>query len=50
VRTNEAAYLDTSGWGYQLDGAGRPQRAKSLDDPRSILARLRSFFSRYTRE
>jgi formate dehydrogenase major subunit len=40
----------TETWGYQLDGAGRPQRAKSLDDPRCIFARLRAFVSRYTLE
>jgi formate dehydrogenase major subunit len=41
---------DTSSWGYQLDGSGRPHVAKSLDDPRCIFARLRTFFSRYTLE
>jgi formate dehydrogenase major subunit len=41
---------DTSSWGYQLDGAGRPQVARSLDDPRCIFARLRTFVSRYTLE
>jgi len=41
---------DTSSWGYQLDATGRPQRAKSLDDPRCLFARLRTFVSRYTLE
>src|SRR5262245_25145160 len=41
---------DTSSWGYQLDGSGRPQVAASLDDPRCIFTRLRKFFSRYTLE
>ncbi len=41
---------DTSTWGYQLDGSGRPQRAISLDDPRCIFARLKTFSSRYTLE
>ena len=41
---------DTSTWGYQLDGAGRPRRAASLDDPRCIFARLKTFVSRYTLE
>ncbi len=38
----------TDSWGYQLDGGGRPQRAKSLDDPHCVFARLRTFMSRYT--
>ena len=46
----EAHKYDTSSWRYQLDGGGRPQRATSLDDPRCIFARLRTFFSRYTLE
>src|SRR5262249_16365463 len=48
---DEAAHkYHTESWGYQLDGGGRPQRAKSLDDPRSIFAPLRRFMSRYTLE
>src|SRR5262249_46238724 len=39
---------NTETWGYQLDGAGRPAKAASLDDPRCIFARLRKFSSRYT--
>ena len=39
---------DTTSWGYQLDGTGRPRVASTLDDPRCIFARLRTFFSRYT--
>ena len=46
----EGHKYDTTSWGYQLDGTGRPQRAKSLDDPRCIFTRLRTFFSRYTLE
>ena len=46
----ERRVYDTSTWGYQLDGAGRPLAAKSLDDPRCIFTRLRTFFSRYTLE
>ena len=38
----------TETWGYQLDGAARPMRATTLDDPRCIFARIRTFFSRYT--
>jgi formate dehydrogenase major subunit len=41
---------DTTSWGYQLDGAGKPRVAASLDDPRCIFARLRKFVSRYTLE
>lgn len=41
---------DTKSWGYQLDAEGRPQRAESLDDPRCLFARMRTFFSRYTLE
>jgi formate dehydrogenase major subunit len=41
---------DTSTWGYELDGNGRPRVAASLDDPRSTFSRLRTFFSRYTLE
>jgi len=39
---------DMASWGYQLDGAGKPQRASSLDDPRCMFARLKTFCSRYT--
>jgi formate dehydrogenase major subunit len=41
---------DTSSWGYQLDAAGRPQTARSLDDPRCVFARLKTFCARYTLE
>jgi len=41
---------NTDSWGYQLNGAGKPQRATSLDDPRCVFATLRRFFSRYTLE
>jgi formate dehydrogenase major subunit len=40
----------TESWGYQLDGAGRPRVARSLDDPQCIFTRLRTFFARYTLE
>jgi formate dehydrogenase major subunit len=39
---------NTKTWGYQLGADGKPRVAKSLDDPRTIFARLRNFFSRYT--
>jgi formate dehydrogenase major subunit len=41
---------DTSTWGYQVDPAGKPQRAITLDDPRCMFARLKTFCSRYTLE
>jgi len=37
-------------WGYQLDSSGTPRVAASLDDPHTVLARLRDFVSRYTLE
>jgi formate dehydrogenase major subunit len=39
---------DTSSWGYHLDASGQPLKAKALDDPHSIFARLRTFYARYT--
>src|SRR3954447_17455955 len=44
----DAHKYHTESWGYQLDGAGRPQIAASLADPRCIFTRLRKFFGRYT--
>ena len=41
---------DTTSWGYQLDGQGRPRRAARLDDPNCVFTRLRTFVSRYTPE
>ena len=41
---------DTATWGYQLDRAGKPRVAKSLDDPNCVFARLKKFVSRYTLE
>jgi len=41
---------DTKTWGYQLDAKGKPKLAASLDDPRCIFARLKTFMSRYTLE
>jgi len=41
---------DTKTWGYQLDGQGKPRRAKSLDDPQCIFTRLKTFVSRYSLE
>src|SRR5262252_7638203 len=41
---------DTKTWGYQLDGAGKPKFAKSLDDPHCVFTRLKTHMSRYTLE
>ena len=41
---------DTTTWGYQLDGKGKPKVAASLDDPHCVFARLKNFVSRYTLE
>lgn len=39
---------DTTSWGYHLGADQKPERAKSLDDPRIVFAKLRKFYSRYT--
>jgi formate dehydrogenase major subunit len=39
---------DTKTWGYQLDEAGQPKVAESLDDPACIFTRVKKYFSRYT--
>jgi formate dehydrogenase major subunit len=39
---------DTKSWGYQLDGAGKPRKGTSLEDPHCVFARIKTFFSRYT--
>ena len=44
----DAHQYDQKTWGYLLEGSGRPRVATSLDDPRCIFARLKTFFSRYT--
>src|SRR6188474_1993447 len=41
---------DTKTWGYQLDAERRPRVASSLDDPRCVFSRLKTFVSRYTLE
>ncbi|MFA5354883.1 MAG: molybdopterin-dependent oxidoreductase, partial [Thermodesulfovibrionales bacterium] len=50
-----SGYLDkefkyeNASWGYQLDPqTKKPLRAKSLDDPNCVFARLKEFFSRYS--
>src|SRR5262245_17044009 len=44
----EKRKYDTKSWQYELDAKEKPQVAESLDDPRCIFTRLKTFFSRYT--
>ncbi len=39
---------DSAAWAYSLDGSKKPRKAKSLDDPRCVLAQMRGFYKRYT--
>src|SRR3954467_2101818 len=39
---------DTVSWGYQLGKDQKPQKANTLDDPRTVFQKLRHHFSRYT--
>lgn len=41
---------DTASWSYQLGKDQKPGLAKSLDDPRSVFSKLKTFYSRYTLE
>jgi formate dehydrogenase major subunit len=41
---------DTKTWGYDLGADGKPRVATSLDDPRCIFTRLKTFCCRYTLE
>ena len=42
---------DNASWGYDLDArTSKPKKAASLDDPRSVFARLKKHFERYTPE
>lgn len=41
---------DQASWGYALDASQKPQKASSLDDPRTVFAQLKKHFSRYTLE
>ena len=46
---HEKHKYDQASWGYQLDPKTRkPRKAASLDDPKSVFARLKQHFSRYT--
>jgi formate dehydrogenase major subunit len=46
---DEAAHkYDTKTWGYELDATRHAKRATSLDDPKCIFTRLKTFVSRYT--
>jgi formate dehydrogenase major subunit len=44
----EKRKYDTASWGYDLDREKKPQRAKSLDDPRTVFSRLKAHYDRYT--
>jgi len=47
----EAAHkYDTASWGYHLAADKKPSKAKSLDDPRCVFAKMKQFYSRYTLE
>ena len=41
---------DTTTWGYQLDGKGKPRAAANLEDPHCVFANVKKFTSRYTLE
>jgi formate dehydrogenase major subunit len=43
-------HYETESWGYDLDGTRKPKKAKSLDDPKCVFAKLKKHFSRYTME
>ena len=47
---HEKHKYDTASWGYQLGKDQKPEKAKSLDDPRCVFQKLRHHFSRYTPE
>jgi formate dehydrogenase major subunit len=45
----QAAFkYDNASWAYVTDQDGKPVKAESLDDPRSVFSKLRGFFKRYT--
>lgn len=45
----EGHKYDTASWGYVLDEKTRkPLKAESLDDPRTVFQKLKTFFGRYT--
>ncbi len=39
---------DNATWAYQLDGAKKPRKAASLDDPHCVLANMKRFYRRYS--
>ncbi|MGZ6124692.1 MAG: molybdopterin-dependent oxidoreductase, partial [Myxococcales bacterium] len=41
---------DNASWGYLAGEDGKPVKVESLDDPRSVFSKLRTFFKRYTLE
>lgn len=38
---------DMSSWTYQSDADGKPLKAKSLDDPNCVFAKMKEFYTRY---
>ena len=47
----EAAHkYDTGTWSYQLAVDKKPRKARSLEDPRCVFAKLKKFYARYTPE
>jgi formate dehydrogenase major subunit len=43
-------HYETASWGYDLDANRKPKKAKSLDDPHCVFAKLKAHYSRYTME
>ncbi len=41
---------DNASWGYAQGEDGKPLKLASLDDPRTVFSKLRTFFKRYTLE
>jgi len=47
----QAAFkYDSASWAYTTGEDGKPLKVASLDDPRSVFSKLRTFFKRYTLE
>ncbi|ABC81858.1 formate dehydrogenase (quinone-dependent) catalytic subunit [Anaeromyxobacter dehalogenans 2CP-C] len=47
---HEKHKYDNASWGYELDAARKPVKAKDLDDPRCVFSKLKQHFARYTPE
>ncbi len=46
----EELHYDEKSWGYELNGAKKPMKGTSLDDPKCVFTTLKKFYSRYTLE